>query len=328
MKKKCIYSRIIFFIFCFILMHCFVFCKKSSTTPVNSNPQENPNGYEYTNLTGEYLGQNPPGLQPVRFDPGIFREELHSTVVFSPDGNEAYWREMGEGINNIYYVKRINNKWTKPKEVPFKNDYKTAEPFITNDGGKLFFISMLALNGQGSSGKENIWYVDRTSESWGEPVPLGSEVNSHQLHWQVSVAANGNLYFGQLDNNRDFGDIYISRYNGSDYSPAERLSDSINSTNREITETTPYIAPDENFIIFSRVEYNENPYGDLFISFKKNDGTWTKARNMESINTFSHELCPVITPDGKYLFFLSMRNNASLPYWVDAKIIDEYRIQN
>ena len=36
-----------------------------------------------------YLGQDLPGMQPVRFAPGIFTEELHAPPIFSADGEEV-----------------------------------------------------------------------------------------------------------------------------------------------------------------------------------------------------------------------------------------------
>ena len=45
-------------------------------------------------LTGPYLGQNPPGVYPELFAPGIVSVEEnfeHSAAVFSPDGSEVYW---------------------------------------------------------------------------------------------------------------------------------------------------------------------------------------------------------------------------------------------
>jgi hypothetical protein len=37
------------------------------------------------------------------------------------------------------------------------------------------------------------------------------------------------------------------------------------------------------------------------------------------------ELCPNVTPDGKYLFFLSTRDGEGLAYWVDAIIIEQLK---
>jgi Tol biopolymer transport system component len=42
------------------------------------------------------------------------------------------------------------------------------------------------------------------------------------------------------------------------------------------------------------------------------------------VNTKHHENCPIISPDGRYLFFNSGRNGKSDIYWVDAKIIEEF----
>ena len=60
--------------------------------------------------------------------------------------------------------------------------------------------------------------------------------------------------------------------------------------------------------------------GDLYISFKTEQGQWTKALNMGlSINTQHHELCPFVTHDGNYLFYTSQQDI----YWVGTEIIEE-----
>ena len=69
-------------------------------------------------------------------------------------------------------------------------------------------------------------------------------------------------------------------------------------------------------------------YGDfdLYVSYRKEDGTWTKAKNMgESINTPARESVSVVSPDGKYLFFMSRRNGIGELFWVDANIIEALR---
>ena len=68
-------------------------------------------------------------------------------------------------------------------------------------------------------------------------------------------------------------------------------------------------------------------YADLFISFKNTNHSWTRAKNMgNTINTNVHELCPQVTPDGKYLFFIRNDSKGELrPFWVDARIIEDLR---
>ncbi len=38
-----------------------------------------------------------------------------------------------------------------------------------------------------------------------------------------------------------------------------------------------------------------------------------------------HQLCPTVSRDGKYLFFLRNTPDGFSPHWVGASVIDEYR---
>jgi Tol biopolymer transport system component len=268
-------------------------------------------------LKGPYLGQKEPGTTPVLFAPKVFKTEVHGGLVFSPDGQEVYWDLMEEG-RNILFMRLENGQWTEPSEVPFRSRFGTGDATFSPDGKRLFFTSQESIEGGKKDTDENIWFVERRNKGWGEPKPLSSAVNSYSLHWQLSVAANGNLYFGAD------GDIYIAIPANGKYSTVEKVSSSINT---EHYESTPYISPDESFMIFSRFG-GDLKYADLFISFKDRNGTWTEAKNMgRQINRDMHELCPNVTADGRYLFF--NRNYGEKGelrvFWVDAKIIEELK---
>jgi Tol biopolymer transport system component len=43
------------------------------------------------------------------------------------------------------------------------------------------------------------------------------------------------------------------------------------------------------------------------------------------INGPGNELCPVVSPDGKYLFFISTRGGDNQAFWVDAGFIERMR---
>lgn len=57
----------------------------------------------------------------------------------------------------------------------------------------------------------------------------------------------------------------------------------------------------------------------LYICFKKSDGSWGEKINLSKKMGFTRpgQLCPIVSPDGKYLFFMN--------FWQDAKIIEELR---
>jgi Tol biopolymer transport system component len=138
------------------------------------------------------------------------------------------------------------------------------------------------------------------------------------------VIRNLDLYFQVRNEGKTNSFIYYAKFEDGYYKKPEKLGKTINTGARELA---PYVSPDGSYIIFTRMTRTENT--DLFISFRDSTGYWKEAINMgESINSPSTELCPNVTPDSKYLFFLSTRDGESLAYWVDAKIIEKLKPKN
>ncbi|UCE20668.1 MAG: PD40 domain-containing protein, partial [Candidatus Aminicenantes bacterium] len=140
-----------------------------------------------------------------------------------------------------------------------------------------------------------------------------------------SISRNGTVYFHSSNIKGGYGgpDIYRAKLMNGNYEEPENLCDSINT---ESMEVLPYIAPDESYLLFS--SFRPGGYGDfdIYVSYKKEDGTWTKAKNLgEKINTPAREDGVVVSPDGKFLFFMSRRNGIGEFFWVDAKIIKELK---
>jgi Tol biopolymer transport system component len=247
----------------------------------------------------------------MRFASGFIKGDLHTPAVFTPDGSEVYWSQQGA---KILAMRLENGYWTQPESVAFSasmTDYR--DPFISPSGDKLFFLSKGKLPNSQIPVKENIWFVERTGTSWGEPQPLGEEVNSYELHWQISVNNNEDIYFTARDAVCE--DIFVSRYQNGQYVKPERLSDSINTDS--LCEMTPYIAPDESYLIFSRWDINNsNSPTRLYISYADGNGGWGDAVLIDSVG---YGLCPIVSPDGKYLFFLSSPQSVS---WMSAAFIE------
>jgi ankyrin repeat protein len=277
---------------------------------------------EFPEMKGDYLGQTPPGDTPEIFAIGIVSdygmEAEHSPAVFSPDGNELFWTKQFRGP--ILFMRRVNGLWTAPEKAPFNSEFGDGEPFFTPDGNKLLFLSFRPLEAGGRTDKESLWSVKRTNGGWSEPKPVSPSINAYELHWEISISAKGTVYFS-ADHGGGLGkrDIYCSRLVDGQYEQPANLGSPINT---EGIEHTPFIAPDESYIIFSS-DGHQPIYGglDLFISYKNDDGSWTDPINLgEKINTYWFELWPAITPDGKYMFFL--RGEIM---WVDAGFIEELR---
>ncbi|MFO7732302.1 MAG: ankyrin repeat domain-containing protein [Candidatus Aminicenantes bacterium] len=274
-------------------------------------------------LEGDYLGQAPPADKPELFAPGIVSSiwGLHSTAVFSPDGNEVYWAPMmsfpGEAYSRggLLMMKRVDGRWMPPAWASFSGPNGEDDvPFFSSDGKRLYFISRRPLPGEARKGSEKIWYADRTADGWSEPKPLDPIVNSMHMHWEFSLDLAGNVYFaGNSPGGLGMNDIYKARYTKGRYEKPVNLGPPLNTS---AGEESPFIAPDGSYLLFSR-QY------DLWVSFRGADGAWSEPVNLgPGVNSPSIELCPVVTADGKYLFFLSQRDGESHAYWVRAKILD------
>lgn len=247
-------------------------------------------------------------LQPVTtatlFEPGYVNTEADEYgPVFVPDGRTLYFtkRANRDGNESISYTEFRDGAWMPPAVASFSGRYYDKEPFITPDGSKLLFASTRPEEPGGSDEAFDLYIVEREGQRWGEPRRLSSLVNSNDYDNYPSVARNGNLYFGSR---RRGGlgrcDLYLSRLVDGEYEAAENLGPLINSP---ATDADPYIAPDESFIIFSSTRDGGYGSGDLFLSYRRG-GSWTEPQNLgHLVNTSELEYAPLVTPDGKYLFF-------------------------
>ena len=275
-------------------------------------------------LKGKYFGLEKPGFVPEIFGPGIIStiDGFEFAGTFSPDGEEFFftYRKPGVQGNCIKYTKQENTIWCSPVFAPFSSTYREVEPHISPDGKKLYFNSRRPLPGEiAQNNNRDVWVVKKNKEEWGEPQFLGSPV-SEEIAMYVTETNDGTIYF---TGNRHRG-IYKSSFNNNNFSTPERLPDEINYL---FNAGHPYIAPDESYIIFDgRDERKNSDDTDLFISFSKSDGSWTRAINMGyPINSDAGEICASVSPDGKYLFFQSSRTGNMDIYWVDTKIIDKLK---
>jgi hypothetical protein len=103
---------------------------------------------------------------------------------------------------------------------------------------------------------------------------------------------------------------------------------------------TPYgeadlcVSPDERFLVITCWERPDNNGGsDLYVGFRKGNGTWSRSTKMgQAINSKHNESAPTLSPDGRYLFFVRVDVSGPVSncatFWVDAKILDGYKPKN
>lgn len=215
----------------------------------------------------------------------------------------------------IMGMREKNGVWTKPRIA-----VEGLTPFLSPDGNKLYFSRDWAL-----------WVAEKRQNGWSEPKNLGNVVNFQERQDGPTVTADGTLYFCSMYGDHD--GIYRAELDNGVYAEREKLGFGINTGD---VDGLPFIAPDESYLIFTSFRSGSVGMSDLYISFRRHDGTWATPKNMgNEINSEAKEGYPYVTVDGKYLFFYSNRvsvlNNKRIPdgpgnvYWIDAKIIQELK---
>ena len=231
----------------------------------------------------------------------------------SADGAEAFFtlQSPGQEISQIASIRKRNEEWLTPELLPFSDSYMYLEPFLSEDGKRLFFASDRPLDDSTNDKKDfDIWYVERNSvdEIWSKPIPMGKPVNSDLDEFYPSLSKNNNLYF-TMESEKGLGkdDIYFCQWENGNYLPPVLLDENINSSGYEFNA---FIGKNEDFILFSK--YNEKDgqgSGDLYISTKDHNGKWKKATNLGTpINTKYMEYCPFYDEKNQLLYFTSRRN--------------------
>jgi len=272
-----------------------------------------------------YFHQTPPQQVPEVFAPGVIslpdRGEFGS--VFSADGMEFIFAVSDGKTAEIRSSRLVGDTWTEPQAIVSHERYSFMDPALTPDETQLYYISSQPLDGEGEPEDSDLWFSVRTEEGWGPPQNAGPVINSDRDDYYASFTDEGTLYFttsrAAAEGEESNFDIHAAPQVDGEFQEPIRLGDSVNSKEYD---GDVYVSPDESYLIFSTGRSEGLGQGDLYVSFRTEDGGWTEAKTMgPSINTEGQEYCPFVTRDGRYLFYTSNRDI----YWVDASILDTYR---
>jgi hypothetical protein len=299
-------KRILLCLLCFSLI---VSCGVSKDNPTDPSP---------------YFASEPPGQTAKLFAPGIIStDENELNLTISPDGQEIFFTVGNRGINTIQTVKYINGQWTDRETASFSGEFSDVDPYITSTGNRLYYSSKRPVNNSGDSKDSDLWYVEKAeSGNWGEPKHLEKINNIGIDDYYTSIAKNGNLYYSVFSS-RNKGDLFYATLEDSIYIATYKIEEPVNSS---YNEHDPFIAPDESYLLFSSDRPGGMGRNDIYVTFKNEDGSWTKPKNMGGkINSEGYDFCPILSPDEKYLFFTRYINGDGNIFWIDAGIIGGYK---
>lgn len=264
-----------------------------------------------------YPGKTPPAENPLLFAEGLVSDGMNNRdFTISPNGDEIFYsiQQRDFSISTIVRLYKKNNSWSAPEVAPFSGKFKDLEASFSPDGNRIYFCSNRPATATDTTDDFDIWFVNKTSTGWSEPVHAGFVINSPQNEFYPSVAKSGNLYFtAELKTGRGKEDIVMCEWKNGSYLAPVSLPEAINSKGFEFNA---FIDPDEQFLLFTADARAEGlGRGDIYMSKKDANGNWLPARHLAPpINSKYQDYCPYVTPDKKFFFFSSNRSINKPPF--------------
>jgi len=264
---------------------------------------------------------------PTNLGPTVNSVSNEQAPDISTDGLELYFSEYqgapyragGQGQSDIWVTTRQikDDPWDIPVNLgPVVNSsVRDEHPSISSDGLSLYFGS----NRAGGRGAEDLWVTTRETKDspWGEPINLGSTVNSTYPDWDPDISADGlSLYFADYLSPRPGGhgewDIYVAtRSTLSDpWSRPVNIGQIINSS---AIDSCPNISIDGLVFFFTSTRSGGFGGADIWVTRRETqDAEWEPPVNLgPSVNTSSFDAMQSISSDGDILYFCSDRPGGS-----------------
>ncbi len=206
------------------------------------NPDYNWNKIPYLDLyegqiIGDSLDKKLDSIKPLAASINT-KKQHESSAVFTKDGKTMYFSRNNKNridldstkisVVSIYKAELENNEWINVTPVSFASDqYSTMHPALNLDETGLYFSSDMP----GSAGSFDIYYIDILDDTtFGEPIHLGSAINSKRREQFPYFAKDSTLYFAS-NGRHGFGglDLFSSRIKDSLFLEALNLGETINS---------------------------------------------------------------------------------------------------
>ncbi len=184
-------------------------------------------------------------------------------------------------------------------------------PVITPDGQTLIYTTLQRIYDREQNQETFYEIINYTTKKengeWAEPEDITSKINSDGYLATVGISADGTQMYFFRDDYGD-GNLYKAEKKGYRFTEVEELDRDINSRDWE-SHICP--APDGKTFYFTSTMKGGKGGRDIYVIEKDSKGEWKDPVNLgRAINTPYDEDCPVISEDGKTLYFCSEAHNS------------------
>jgi Tol biopolymer transport system component len=251
-------------------------------------------------------GQEPHGsVAPSVFAEGIVSTGHEFTVTFAHDGRTVYFTRSDQQTRRNHLMQSVQGPggWQAATQLPFSSSaWSDLDPALSPDGRHLYFISTRPKpNALADTTTDmDVWVADRQGASWAEPRWLES-LSSKGKEGSPTVDRAGNIcFFSDRDAVANQNAIYCAKPGKGGFGPPVKLGPSVNVGP---SDTSPFLAPDGNTLLFYSTRAGGQGAADLYLS-RKRGGQWQPAVSLGPVvNSTEFEYNPSTSPDGTTLYF-------------------------
>jgi Tol biopolymer transport system component len=199
---------------------------------------------------------------------------------------------------------------------PVNTSVSDGMPCISSDGLSLYFTSDRA----GGSGGLDLWVATRitVSDPWGQPVNLGSTVNSSAWDTCPNISPDGLSLFFESMRPGGSGDVDIwvttRATTDDDWGNPVNLGPTVNSS---AWDSCPSISADGLSLYFCSYRPGASGSCDLWVATRATvSDPWEQSVNLgPAVNSSASDYSPGISADGRTLFFHSTDRPGGFGNW-------------
>ena len=200
----------------------------------------------------------------------------------------AFRENMGKSINTIY------------NEIC---------PVISPDGKKIYFTRANDPNNIGNMKNQDIWYSTLNDDkTWSKALLFPEPINNSVNNALCGISLNGksillnNVYGKDGQMEKGVSMSFLLRTGDWSFPKALKIQNFKNKS--EYSEYS--LAPNGKILLMTTEMKDSFGEKDIYVSFWKNDDTWTEPLNIGSVvNTGESESTPFVAPDGVTMYFSS-----------------------
>ena len=280
---------------------------------------------------------NEPKINGLNENNFLIVENKNDFLIFTINGKEVFKKQKSTyfpGLNSIkfigistsmkgevfidyykFYQNHPINLVTKEKKGlkrtrlsnNVNSSYSDRMPVISPDGKILYYVRQNDNRNYGGPDKTDIWYSTLINDTIWEPAKcFGKPLNNPDHNSVIATTPDNNslvlMHQYKSDGSFKSAGLSISHRTSNGWGTPEDII--VKNFYNEGESNEFYMSADKKVILFGMK--NKNTYGqnDLYVSFRKDDGSYSEPINLgNQINTSGYELSPFLAADGVTLYF-------------------------